>query len=131
MLAEITTREPRLLAELRRAADDPGKLPNGILIGTPEVREGSELFAIGVPEVISFALGAASSTAINIASSWLWETIKGRASKLRIEGRDVKLSLEDIHRACELYISTQSRSAVANTVEQRPENLKDSGSGSK
>jgi len=108
MNIEIRTNDPLLFQELKAAAEEPSShLPENMLIGNP-IKESPRLHAFPSPEVISFAITIGTSLATGVLSAWIFEKFKGRVNKVKIDGKEVKLSIEEINNAIKQYV-TQSQ----------------------
>lgn len=60
--------------------------------------------------VIAAVVGFASSMATNIVASWLYDAIKGRASKIYIEGEEIEAKLDRIEAMINEIRSSQEKS---------------------
>ena len=54
-----------------------------------------------LPEVITLGLSLSTSIATNIVSTWLYEKLKGRATGLRIDRKQIRVDNEEIKKNIE------------------------------
>lgn len=112
MEIKIETSDGRLVADLFEAASvdvlhkgHQSTLPGNAVITLQSVGKRRSL----APEVVTFLLGASSSVITNIVSSWLYEKLKGRATTLVIEKREVQIDSEEIRKVLEEIIRQDER----------------------
>jgi len=54
--------------------------------------------ALDFPRIISITLEIGSALAVGIAANWLYDRLRGRATKIRIERTEVRLERGEIKR---------------------------------
>lgn len=97
---EIDTKERRLAFDLVNTpnslkAGSTAELPGGAVL----IFRGLEMQkALDFPETIELALSFGSGVASSLVASWLYDKIRGRASKLRIERTEVQIDEGEIKR---------------------------------
>ena len=98
MHIEIATNDTELVSELERARMEPDiHLPCGILIGEV-TRKPSGLHGISVPDVVSFTVSFAVAVGANVLSAWLYDKMKGRVQRVKIDGHEAELTSDDFER---------------------------------
>ena len=97
---EIETGDEQLLSDLLEtspALARPGfekALPEGAVI---TLKDDVKRRAINLPpEIITIALSLSSSLGVNLVSTWLYEKLKGRAAKLHINRKEIRVTQDDI-----------------------------------
>ncbi len=63
--------------------------------------------AYGVPDIISLPLQLGRDVAVGILSAWLYDKLKGRASKLKIGERQVSLDKKEIQLALQVAVGAK------------------------
>jgi hypothetical protein len=97
---EVTSTDKDLAREIRSAALEGPKPPSGgFLVGEPAVSRREQLTGFPTADVITFAVTLAASIPVNLFSNWLYDLLRGRASKLRIDGKAVTATAKGIEKA--------------------------------
>src|SRR6266581_3384052 len=94
MLVEIVTTDDMLASDLMGGSDDHVSIPGGATL----TYKGTTIHeTINYPETITFILEyVVGPLATSIVSNYIYDKIKGRAKKLRIQKREVPIEREEI-----------------------------------
>jgi hypothetical protein len=100
MKIELETQDPTILAELfinSRPASGYSEPVAGI--GTLEYVGTVTRKDSWLPDIIQLVLSYGSGVATNIIANWLYDRIKAKAQSLRVEGKVIEISVEEITKA--------------------------------
>jgi len=99
VIIEIVTTDTTLATDLMGGSDDQVSIPGG---ATLTYKGGTIHETINYPETIIFILeNVVGPVTTGIVSNWLFGKITGRAKKLRIQKREVRIVKEEIIRVIE------------------------------
>jgi len=96
---EIATRDIKLSFDLFETREIKQGMERQIALNLIMRSEGGMFAAAeGSPEIIYLAFEIGKDVAIGVLAAWLYDKLKGRAEKLRIEGIDVQIDEGEIKR---------------------------------
>ncbi len=100
MQIEIETRDIRVAFDI---LGTPGRLTSGTSVLAPggaTLTFGGlvERRALGVPEVLEFIVNCSVDIEISLLAAWLYEKVRGRATRLRINRVEIQIEEGEIKR---------------------------------
>ena len=92
---EVETYDRRLGLDLTQPS---AEMPEGMSVQELESRAYK---AVGVPETITLAVSVPLSVGASLAANWLYDKLRGRADRIRIDRREITLDKGEITKILE------------------------------
>ena len=106
---EIATNDYNLVLDLMNAKESRVGTTNSISSDITLQLEQRLFESIGTPDIINLTVSIGRDTAINLFSTWLYDKLKGKASKLKINGTAIEIGEKEINKTIEAKITSTAR----------------------